>query len=225
MKTIIVLCFLAVTFLVSGTPLMSDIEHKPDLELLGLLTNDDSSVRTSSLVVLGLRFNNPDALVINPISNQMPYPKGVALPNGLLETTVSLAKSDNNLNVRLAAVIALETFKYRTNTTPILTALLQDPTCIIRIRAAQALIDFATDYHEPISDKVVSTLISCLDSNNSSDDIWQAEESLGDLGARAKESLPFLVKLKHNKSAQVREYAREAIRKIEKGLTVWRGQS
>ncbi|HUE37031.1 MAG TPA: hypothetical protein VMO20_06545, partial [Candidatus Acidoferrum sp.] len=120
---------------------------------------------------------------------------------------------------RVAAVMALEMFKYRTNTTPIFAVLLEDPTCIIRIRAAQGLIDFANDYHEPISDTVVSTLIGCLDSTNSPDDIWQAEESLGDLGARAKGSLPFLVKLKHSKSPQVREYAREAIRKIEKGLT------
>ena len=219
MKTIIVLCFLAGTFLVSGAPSMNDIERKTDLELLGMLTNGDSSVRCSSLMVLGLRFNNPYALVINPVSDQIPYPKGVALPSGLLETTVSLANCDSNLMVRLAAVMALEMFKYRTNTTPMLTALLQDPACIIRIRAAQGLTDFAADYHEPISDSVVITLIGCLDSTNSPDDIWQAEESLGDLGARAKGSLPFLAKLKHSKSAQVREYAREAIRKIEKGLT------
>jgi hypothetical protein len=217
MKTIITVCFLTLTFLAAAAPSMNDIDRKTDLELLGLLTNIDNSVRCDSLMVLGLRFNNPDAIVaMSPAPMQTAHPKGVALPTGLLEKTVSLAKTDNDLKVRVAAVIALEMFKFRTNTTPILAALLEDPTCIIRIRAAQGLIEFANDYHKPISDTVVSTLVSCLDSTNSPDDIWQAEESLGDLGSRAKESLPLLVKLKHSKSPQVREYAREAIRKIEK---------
>ncbi|HTV42615.1 MAG TPA: HEAT repeat domain-containing protein [Candidatus Sulfotelmatobacter sp.] len=219
MKIILTLWFLALAFVAVGAPTKQEIERMTDLELIDLLTNDDSSARCASLLILGLRFNNPESPVtMSPFLYQPCYPKGVTLPKGLLEKTVSLAKTDDDVHVRLVAVMALGMFKFRTNTTPILTALLDDPTCIIRIRAAQGLIDFSDDYHEPISDTVISTLISCLDSTNPPDDVWQAEESLGDLGARAKQSLPFLVKLKHSKSPEVREYASEAIRKIKKEL-------
>ncbi len=219
MKVIITLCLSVVAFLAISAPPMQDIERESDSELFNLLTNSDSFTRCDSLMILGLRFNNPDAIVaMSPAPDQVPYPTGIALPRGLLERTMSLAKADPDIKVRLLAVAALEQFKCRTNTTPILKQLLKDRTCIIQIRAAQALMNFANEYHEPISDNVVSTLINCLDTTNSPDDIWQAEESLGNLGARGKKALPFLAKLKHNKSPEVREYAGKAIRKIQKGL-------
>jgi HEAT repeat protein len=226
MKTIITLFVFAATYLVAAAPSTEEIGRETDSELIDSLTNNESSVRCASLTVLGLRFNDPEALVImSAIWWQTPHSKGVALPKTLLGTTVSLAKNDSDLRVRLAAVMALEMFKYRTNTTPILNSLLEDPTCIIRIRAAQGLIDFADDYHEPISEKVVSALIGCLNTNNSPDDIWQAEETLGYLGAQAKEALPLLAKLKHSKSPEVQEYAKEAIRKIHKGIDQAKNES
>ena len=218
MKTAIALCIFAMTFLAVGAPPMQDIERKSDLELVNLLTNGDSEIRCASLIVLGLRFDDPNVPMLMSQILTETHPKEVALPPVLLERTVSLAKSDEDLRVRLAAVIALGQFRFRTNTAPILMALLRDRICIIRIRAAQALIDFEDDYHEPICGSVVPTLISCLDTNNSPDDIWQAAETLGDLGAQAKEALPLLTKLKHNESREVREYVREVARKIRKQM-------
>lgn len=192
------------------------IEKKSDSELINLLTNGESSVRSIAIMVLGLRYDDPQApVILSPLSVQATRPKDVALPNGLLEKTANLAKEDSDLKVRLAAIRALSSFRCRTNTTQILTMLLEDRVCIIKIRAAQALIGFATNYRETVSDKVVQTLIDCVSPNNSTDDIWQAAEALGQLGARAKDSLPFLVKLDQHQSEQVREYTKAAVIRIQ----------
>jgi HEAT repeat protein len=216
-NTITLLILGLAAFPAMGSPSKQEIERKTDQELISLLNDNDSSVRCIAVMVLGLRFDNPHApVILSPISPQTPHPEGTAMPNELVEKTSVLAKGDGDLKVRLSALKALSSFKCRTNTTPILTILLEDHSCIIRIRAAQALISFKHEYHEPISDKTVQVLIDCLNPNNSSDDIWQAAETLGNLGVRAKQSLPYLKELEHHNSKQVREYAEEAVRKIQK---------
>lgn len=215
--TFLILCLTA--SLVMGSLSKQEIERKTDHELISLLNDDDGSVRCIAVMALGLRFDNPHApVILSHISMQTPHPEGMAMPNGLVEKTTVLAKGDGDLKVRLAALKALSSFKFRTNTTPILTTLLDDQSCIIRIRTAQALISFRGEYHEPIPGKTVQVLVDCLNPNNSPDEIWQAADTLGNVGIQAKESLPSLKELEQHKSQQVRKYAKEAVRKIENEL-------
>lgn len=218
MKLFINALALGAAILSVGALSIDEIDRKTDSELMQLLTNSDSFTRALSLAALSVRFRNPQkGLPMSPFRSE-PRSKETPLPSGLLEEAISRAKEDSDLRVRIAAVGALSAFKFRTNTSPVLTSLLNDPCCIIRIRAAQALIGFEDDYHEPTSDKVVTVLINCLDPKNSPDDLWQAAYTLGNLGLRAQKSLPSLKLLEENKSEQVREYAREAIQKIQNAL-------
>jgi hypothetical protein len=171
------------------------------------------------MMALGYRFRNPATrLILGPAVAGAAYPKETCMPTGLVDKAAALARDDADLNVRLAAVMALSSFKFHTNTTPALIALLADPYCIIKIRAAQALIDFKDEYHEPIPRQVVGKLIECLNPNNPPDDLWQTAATLGDLGKGAKEALPFLERLKQHSSPQVRTYATEAVLKVQKQL-------
>lgn len=215
--TLLILGF--TTLLAVGAVLTAqEIKGKSDMELTRLLDDGDSHIRRACLIALGSRFRNPNTPVIlaSPVENTEAHSEEVPMPKGLLEKTAALAKSDSDLKVRITAVVALSSFKFHTNTTPILNALLEDRSCIIKIRAAQALIDFKSGYNEPISDRVVQTLIDCLDTNNSPDDLWQAAATLGTLGKQAKAALPLLEKLEEHPSPEVREYAKEAVLKLQK---------
>lgn len=214
--TLLALGFAAL--LAMGAVSVREIRGKSDMELMELLNDSDGTTRCACLMALGSRFRNPNTPVIlaPAVAEAAAHSQGVPMPKGLLEKTSALAKSDGDLRVRLAAVMALSSFKFHTNTSPVLTTLLEDQCCIIRIRAAQALIGFMGAYHEPISDRVVQALVDCLDPNNSPDDLWQAAATLGNLGRRAKEALPSLEELEKHDSPQVRRYAREAVLKVQR---------
>jgi HEAT repeat protein len=214
--TVLILGFAG--FVAIGAVSIQEIKGKSDIELTALLSDSDGDTRCACLMALGSRFRNPSTPVIlaPSVADATAHSKGVSMPKGLLEKTAALAKSDSDLSVRLAAVMALSSFKFHTNTTPVLNALLEDQCCIIKIRAAQALVGFRDEYHEPISDRVVQALIGCLDPKNSPDDLWQAASTVGNLGERAEAALPFLEKLERHDSPQVREYAKEAVLKLQK---------
>lgn len=218
-NVITLLMFGLSTSLIMGSLSRQEIEGKTDMELVELLDNSNSSTRGTAVMVLGLRFRNPHApVVMSHIWPRPPHSKETTIPNGLLEKVTALVKSDSDLKVRLSALGALGSFKFHTNTTPILNTLLEDPSCIIRIRAAQTLIGFEDEYREPVSDKVVHVLVHCLNPDNLPDYIWQAAGTLGNLGGRARQALPFLRKLEDHESQQVREYARQASLKIQNEL-------
>ena len=134
------------TFLAMGSISIQEIKSKSDVELLELLSSSDSATRCACLMALGFRFRNPDTpVILGPALAQEAHSQGTPMPNGLLERTAALAKSDSDLKVRVAAVMALSSFKFRTNTSQVLATLLEDRSCIIKIRAAQALIGFVDD--------------------------------------------------------------------------------
>ncbi len=200
-----------------GAVSVRELKNMSDRELTALLDTSDSATRAACLMALSFRFQNPKMpVLLGPAAAEPAHSAEVAIPSGLLEKAGALAKSDSDLKVRLAAVMALRSFKFRTNTSPALNVLLEDRCCIIRIRAAQALIAFSKEYHERIPQRVIEALVECLDPEHSEDELWQAAAVAGSLGSRGREALPSLKRLQQHKSAKVRQYAEEAIARILK---------
>jgi len=117
--------------------------------------------------------------------------------------------------VRMCAVFALCDLRFRTNTTPVLLAGLDDKDVVIRIRTCTALIDISRDYSEPLAERVIPTLIQCLKPDGEVEDIWQAAYACEQLGAAGKPLIPALERLKKHDSSKVRYYAKRAISKIK----------
>jgi len=147
----------------SATQPLHNYSDKTVAELLELLENKDSTVRQCAASYLGDRYRDPEAVVIRGLIRK-PYCPSPELPIPLLVVArfAEHLKTDPDLSVRICAVRALRDLRFRTNTTPILVAGLNDKEVLIRVRTCTALIDISKDYSEPLAECVIPTLAQCL---------------------------------------------------------------
>ena len=191
-----------------------DYSQKPISELLLLLEHSDAQKRVCASIYLGKNYANPNQVSINfiPLSRER---SSMLLPSEQIENALRQhLEGDPDVGVRLSALAALEDMRYRINTTPVINKALSNEVVIIRIRAVDSLIRMSKTYHDPLPDNVVATLVECLTTDNDPDELWQAIYTLGHLGSRAKAAIPVLAKLTTHKSAKVRMYAVETLKKI-----------
>lgn len=185
-------------------------------ELLELLENNDSTVRHCAAIFLGERYRNPKAIAINgPVHKPNSPSPELPIPAQVVPRLAEHLKTDPDVSARMCSVFALRDLRFRTNTTPILVAGLEDKDVLIRIRTCTALIDISQDYSEPLAERVIPTLTQCLAPDGEIENIWQAAYACEQLGGAGKSLIPALQRLKKHDSSRVRYYAKRAISRIE----------
>ena len=189
-----------------------DFSGKTVMQLIDLLKSEDPGIRTDAIIFLGFRYRRPGP-VINPPTYNTQVPE-VPMPIRVVPSLVERLKSDTNTTVRIACVDALCELKFRTNTTQVLAAGLDDTDAFVRIRACSALISISQDYSEPLIEKVITTLSQTLRPDGDIESTWYAAWIAGQLGSAGKPLIPALERTAKHKSSKVRHYANEALSKI-----------
>jgi hypothetical protein len=186
-------------------------------ELLGLLENNDATIRACAAIFLGDRFRDPKEILVNgPIHKTNNPPPELPVPNNVILKLSAHLKSDQDFGVRLCAVAALKDLKFHTNTTPFLVSALTNQYSLVRIRASSALIEISHKYSEKLPAPVIPTLKQCLlDSKEDVEIIWQAAYATEQLGKDGQSLIPALQQLKQHQSRKVRDYANRALAKID----------
>jgi HEAT repeat protein len=201
---------LLLIFLLIGTGMSRshDLTNATVKTLLRLLESPNEKVRESAASELGVRFRNPNVIMLNgPVG-------GIEtnVPPEVIKRLFVLAESDNALGPRLSGVQALAAINYRTNTALLLSRCLTNDATLVRIRAVEALTGIKE--YRPL---ILSTLRSIFLSSAREDELWQAAFAASRLGATGTNLLPQLNALTEHTSSKVRTYAKEAIGKINTG--------
>lgn len=199
----------------SATPPF-DYSDKQIGELVGLLNDTNVEKRECAAYFLGVRYMNPhrpDLLNKPLLTAGSPKPE-FPIPTEVIPQLTTLLTQDSNVGVRLSALGALENLRYQTNTSPIIIAALTNSFTLVRMHAAESLNRISKQYNEQLPSQVVPTLISCLNPAEDPDEIWQAALIVGNMGASAKAAIPALEKLKTHPTKKVRQYAEEALERI-----------
>lgn len=197
-----------------------DYSDKRIDELVGLLNDTNIEKRECATYFLGVRYMNPyrpDLLNRPVLKHGSPKPE-FPIPTEVIPKLAALLAQDSSVGVRLSALGALENIRYQTNTSPIIVAALTNTFTLVRMHAAESLNRISKQYSEPLPSQVVPTLIDCLNSSEDPEEIWQAALTVGNMGVSAKDAIPALEKLKTHPSKKVRQYAEEALKRINAPL-------
>jgi HEAT repeat protein len=127
-----------------------------------------------------------------------------------------LLKKDEILQVRLASINLLSQLDYDdwTNTIEMISYALADKDSLIRVRAIDALNVAAHEHHQKMPDEAINTLVECLKTTTDPETLWQAALVAGQIGKDAEPTIPMLKKLSLHPNKKVRQYAIEALRKL-----------
>ena len=193
-----------------------NFSEKPVSDLLKLLHDKDAKVRQSAAIFIGLRYKDPRSIKVNePHIRVRSVAPEFPMPDSVLAGLVQLACSDPDDGVRICAVQALRDLRFCTNTTPLLKRALTNESVLVRIRAANALREITTEYREALPEEVVPILTAIVESRASADELWQAAYALGQLGRTANAAAPALERLTKHSSRKVRQYAKDALARVQ----------
>lgn len=192
-----------------------NFSDKSVAQLLELLENKDGTVRHCAAIAIGDRYRDPSQFVVNGLIQKPNSPaRQLPLPPQVVPKLAEHLKSDPDLNVRICAVHALRDLHFETNTTAVLLIGLDDKDSLVRIRTCSALITTSRARSLPLHERVIPTLIQCLDPKGEVERIWQAAYAAEPLGTNGVALVPALRELKKHESGKVRDYADRALSKI-----------
>src|SRR5580704_11302739 len=218
MKTIQwVLIYFSYTFIATGSPqAIDEMSHRTISELSALLDASDADTRASAATCIGMRYDDPAAVIIGSHYFHNPIPLQLPVPMGLLVKLDAMIDSDSNTVVKVSALEALGGICYRTNVSSLIAKHLSNRDFHIRLLSANKLIVISTRYGTALPKETLPTLIAGLQPHNDSEEIWQSAYYLGEIHNGAESAIPVLEKVKKNKDKKVRMYVREALAKIRK---------